>query len=56
MCNERNKAIVQVVIALRNRMSLMSQKTKQEIEQLITQYSISAQDLVDMAVEMAYRV
>lgn len=56
MCNERNKAITQVVIALRNRMSLMSKKTKEEIKQLIDTHQITAHDLIDMAVEMAYRV
>ena len=56
MCNERNKAIIQVVIALRNRLKLVSKASREEVEQLIDTHQITAHDLIDMAVEMAYRV
>jgi hypothetical protein len=56
MCSERNKAILKVIISIRNRMALMSQKTQEEIANTIKEHNITAQEIIDMCVEMNFSV
>jgi hypothetical protein len=56
MCNERNKAIITIVISIRNRMKLMSVQSREEIANLIKEHDITAQEIVDMCVEMNFSV
>lgn len=52
---EKEKAIIQTIIAIRNRLKLMSVATQLEIKTLIDTHQITAHDLIDMCVEMNYR-
>jgi hypothetical protein len=53
---EKEKATITIISAIRNRMKLMSEKTCNEIKELITVHNISATDIIDMCTELNYKV